>query len=45
MLVTATDPEAKVMDRKIVEQNSQCAICHVGFTDYGDIVPDHKNVT
>lgn len=33
----------KLMDRKIIEQNSECALCHVVFTDYGDIVPDHIN--
>jgi hypothetical protein len=33
----------KLLDRKIEEQNSECALCHVKFTDYGDIVPDHKN--
>jgi hypothetical protein len=31
----------KLLDRKIVEQNRQCAICQVAFTNYGDIVPDH----
>jgi hypothetical protein len=33
----------KILDRKIVEQNRMCAICHIEFTDYNDIVPDHKN--
>jgi hypothetical protein len=33
----------KLLDRKIVEQNRQCAICHVAFTNYGDIVPDHMD--
>jgi hypothetical protein len=33
----------KLMDRTIVEQNGVCPICHEEFTDYGDIVPDHKN--
>ena len=33
----------KVMNRKIVEQKRMCAICHIEFTDYNDIVPDHKN--
>ena len=33
----------KVLDRKIVEQNRMCAICHIEFTEYNDIVPDHKN--
>jgi hypothetical protein len=31
----------KLLDRKIVEQNRQCAICQVVFTNYGDIVPDY----
>jgi hypothetical protein len=31
----------KLLDRKIVEQNRQCAICQVAFTNYSDIVPDH----
>jgi hypothetical protein len=31
----------KLLDRKIVEQNRQCAICEVAFTNYSDIVPDH----
>ena len=31
----------KLLDRKIVEQNRQCAICQVAFTNYNDIVPDH----
>jgi hypothetical protein len=31
----------KLLDRKIVEQNRQCAICHVAFTHCYDIVPDH----
>jgi hypothetical protein len=33
----------KLLDRKIVEQNRLCALCRVGFTDYSDIVADHKN--
>jgi hypothetical protein len=33
----------KLLNRKIVEQNRMCAICHVEFTDYGDIVPDHRD--
>jgi len=33
----------KLLNRKIVEQNRQCAICEVAFTNYGDIVPDHVN--
>ena len=31
----------KVLNRKIVEQNRQCAICQVTLTNYSDIVPDH----
>ena len=31
----------KRLNRKIVEQNRQCAICQVAFTNYSDIVPDH----
>jgi hypothetical protein len=31
----------KLLNRKIVEQNRQCAICQVTFTNYSDIVPDH----
>jgi len=33
----------KVLNRKIVEQDRKCGICHEEFTDYGDIVPDHKD--
>jgi hypothetical protein len=32
----------KLLNRKIVEQNRICAICHEEFTDYNDVVPDHK---
>jgi hypothetical protein len=31
----------KLLNRKIVEQNRQCAICEVAFTSYSDVVPDH----
>jgi hypothetical protein len=31
----------KLMNRKIVEQDRKCGICHIEFTDYCDIVPDH----
>jgi hypothetical protein len=31
----------RLLNRKIVEQNQQCAICQVAFTNYNDIVPDH----
>lgn len=33
----------KLLNRKIVEQDRKCAICHEEFTDYGDIVPDHRD--
>ena len=33
----------KLLNRKIVEQNKMCAICHEEFTDYSDIVPDHED--
>ena len=33
----------KLMNRKITEQNGTCPICHMEFTDYSDVVPDHKN--
>jgi hypothetical protein len=29
----------KLLNRKIAEQNRQCAICQVAFTNYSDIVP------
>ena len=32
----------KLLNRKIVEQDKTCAICQEEFTDYNDIVPDHK---
>jgi hypothetical protein len=32
----------KLLNRKIVEQDKKCAICHEEFTDYNDIVPDHN---
>jgi 5-methylcytosine-specific restriction endonuclease McrA len=33
----------KLLNRKIVQQGGICAICHEDFTDYNDVVPDHKN--
>jgi hypothetical protein len=33
----------KLLNRKIVEQERICPICHEEFTDYNDIVPDHKD--
>jgi hypothetical protein len=32
----------RILNRKIVEQNGICAICEEPFTDYNDVVPDHK---
>lgn len=32
----------KLLDRKIAQQSGICAICREEFTDYNDIVPDHK---
>lgn len=33
----------KLLNRKIVEQDRICPICHEEFIDYNDIVPDHKH--
>ena len=33
----------KLLDKKIVSQNGDCAICSEKFTNYCDIVPDHIN--
>ena len=33
----------KLLSRKIVEQDRKCAICHEEFTDYNDVVLDHKD--
>ena len=33
----------KLLNRKIVEQDRKCAICHEEFSDYNDIVPDHRD--
>jgi hypothetical protein len=33
----------KLLNRKIAEQDRKCAICHEEFTDYNDIVPDHRD--
>ncbi len=33
----------RLVNRKIVEQDRKCAICHEEFTEYSDIVPDHKD--
>lgn len=32
----------QLLNRKIAEQDRKCAICREEFTDYNDIVPDHK---
>jgi hypothetical protein len=32
-----------LLNRKIVEQDRKCAIYHEEFTDYNDVVPDHRN--
>ncbi len=32
----------RLLNRKIVQQDGQCAICHKEFTDYCEIVPDHR---
>jgi hypothetical protein len=32
----------KLLNRKIVEQDRKCAICHEGFTDYNDVVEATK---
>jgi hypothetical protein len=33
----------KLLKRKVSEQKGICAICHEEFTDYNDIVPDHRD--
>ena len=33
----------RLLNRKIVEQYRKCAICLEDFTDYNDIVPDHRD--
>jgi hypothetical protein len=33
----------KLLNRKIVEQNKMCALCHIEFMDCTDIVPDRRN--
>lgn len=32
----------KLLNRKIVEQDLKCAICHHEFDEYSDVVPDHR---
>ena len=34
--------EMRKLNRKVLQQGGICAICHEEFTDYNDIVPDHK---
>jgi hypothetical protein len=34
----------KLLKRKIIEQNGICPICLEAFTDYNDVVPDHKDL-
>ena len=33
----------KLLKRKVAEQSRICTICHEEFTDYNDIVPDHRD--
>lgn len=33
----------KLLNRKIVLQGKRCALCGDEFTDYNDIVPDHRS--
>ena len=33
----------KLLNRKIIEQDRKCAISLEEFTDYNDVVPDHKD--
>jgi hypothetical protein len=33
----------KLLNRKIVAQGRECPLCHMKFTNYNDIVPDHIN--
>jgi hypothetical protein len=33
----------KLLNRNIVEQDRKCAICHEEFTNYNDVVPDHRD--
>jgi hypothetical protein len=34
---------AELDEAKIDEQGGRCGICREEFTDYDDLVPDHKN--
>jgi hypothetical protein len=33
----------KLLNRKVRQQAGICAICQEEFTDYNDVVPDHRN--
>ena len=33
----------KLLNRKIIEQDRKCSICPQEFTDYNDIVPNHRD--
>ncbi len=33
----------KLLNRKVVEQEGKCAVCHKEFVDCSDIVPDHRH--
>ena len=33
----------ELLNRNVVEQGRECALCHLKFTNYNDIVPDHIN--
>jgi hypothetical protein len=34
---------AEIDEAKTAEQSGKCGICHEEFTDYKDVVADHKN--
>jgi hypothetical protein len=34
----------RLLKQKIVDQGRKCAICHEEFSDYDDIVPDHRDL-
>jgi hypothetical protein len=33
----------KLMNRQILEPGGICPICHEEFTDYNDVMPDHRD--
>ena len=35
--------EMRKLLNRVRQQGGICAICHLEFTDYNDIAPDHKN--